>query len=155
MLTLGSRRVGARLTTFVAVAAALMAPGAASAHTDLLGTTPADGARLEETPAAVVVRYSAPLGAADGATVTVGGQAVGGTPRLSTRDAARVVIPVRAGSRFGEFRVQWEVRSADGHALTGRTAFTVEAPSLRASSARVARQVLRAAAGLRVAIDGI
>jgi methionine-rich copper-binding protein CopC len=148
-------RSRAHVAAFAAVATALVAPGVASAHTDLLGTTPADGARLTEAPPAVVVRYSAPLGAVDGATVTVGGEAVGGTPRLSPRDAARLVIPLRAGGRSGDFRVQWEVRSADGHALTGRATFTIPELPAQAIAARVARQVLRAAAGLHAAVRGI
>jgi hypothetical protein len=102
----------------------------------------------------VVVRFSAPLGAVNGATVTAGGKAVGGTPRLSPRDAARLVIPLSAGGRSGDFRVQWEVRSADGHALTGRATFTIEGPPLRASAARVAHRVLEAAAGLHAPSAG-
>jgi methionine-rich copper-binding protein CopC len=38
-------------------------------------------------------------------------------PGWLIRDAARLVIPLRARGRTGEFRVEWEVRSADGHAL--------------------------------------
>jgi hypothetical protein len=51
--------------------------------------------------------------------------------------------------------VEWEVRSADGHALSGRVAFTVAEPPVPVFAARVAPQVLRAAAGLHAAARAI
>lgn len=127
----GVRSVPARsaaVRAFVVLAALLLmvltdAP-AARAHDALAGSTPADGATLDQPPAEVVLTYSAEL--LDAAqTVLVadaGGVTVAqGSPTVSGRTAV-LALPTLAA---GQYTVSWSVVSSDGHRIEGRFAFTV------------------------------
>ena len=145
------RRVTRRLPILVACACALALPGAAAAHAGLVGTSPADGARLTAPPPAVVARYSEPLADVTEAVVTVDGTAVSGPgrARLATDDATRARIPLPASLRGGRVTVRWTVRSADAHLLEDGIVFTVARPTLRADLRSIAAALDAAAGALR------
>lgn len=100
---------------------------AATAHTDLLFSTPDDGAVLAAAPAEVVLTFSEELlpGAVEvsvqdsaGVVVTVG------DPRVAGSDVIATWPPGVVGP---EFTVNYRVVSADGHPVTGSIGFTVTA----------------------------
>ncbi|WP_217913810.1 copper resistance CopC family protein [Miltoncostaea marina] len=129
-----------------ATVALLALPALASAHTEVAGSSPPDGARLAQAPSVIVVRYSAPLAEVVDASARLDGQDVtGGPPRLVRTDAARVRIPIDAAGRGGRLSVRWTVRSADAHLLEGAASFAVARPNVLQAVRRVA-VALRAAA---------
>ena len=129
--------------------ALLLVPASALGHTDLVATSPAEGSRLPSAPSGVVVRYSAPLAEVVEASVTVGGESLGGTARLSPADAGRFRIPVTAGASHGRFTARWVVRSEDAHLLRGEVSFTVPSPPVIDQVRQVARLVSATATALR------
>ena len=107
---------------------AVLLPAVALGHTDVTGTTPADGATVERTPSAVVVEWSAPPARLDAASVTVAGTDVSGSARIDPEDARRLVIPIQ-GSAPGSYEAEWQVTAADGHRMVGSMSFTVSGAS--------------------------
>jgi copper transport protein len=115
-----------RLTLLGAVLAALLVPGAASAHAVLETAVPATQSRIEQPPDRVVLTFSEPLAiaatavrvyAADGTVVS----------REATLSDDRLVVstPVR-GARVGEsYTVRWRVTGTDGHSPAGVFTFGV------------------------------
>jgi copper transport protein len=95
-------------------------------HAELVSTSPADGARLEQPPSVVSLRFSEPVSVvggglriepadpATGPTVAVGRPAVRG-------DVVR--WPVTGRLSQGTYVVRWRVVSDDGHPEAGAFAF--------------------------------
>ena len=106
------------------MAVAVAAP--ASAHDELIGTDPADGAVVETLPGELTLTYSGVLLTGDGATEISVTDAAG--TDLTTGDP--VVDGVRvtqalAGSPSGAVEVAWRVVSSDGHPISGTFSFSV------------------------------
>ncbi len=139
------RIVGPLLGALVAL---LVGLSPALAHTDVVATVPAEGARLASAPAEVRVTYGQPLLSVEEAAVTVEGSSVAGRPRLGRGDPGTVVIPV-ADERTGVHTVSWTVLAADGHALVGTTSFSVRGPAMSAMLRPVSRALVAAGVGLR------
>lgn len=96
----------------------------ASAHTELVRSTPADGAELKRAPERLTLVFDEPVALADVRVVTMDGNRLP-VSRLG-RDGVRVALP-RSGA--GETAVTWSViDEEDGHASSGRIAFAVAAP---------------------------
>ena len=116
-------RRAARLTGIV-VAATLAAPAAASAHANLVDTSPRNGAALTRAPARVVVRFDDAVRAAPGnaAVRNGGGSVLAGKTRAHGRT---LVLPLRQGLRRGDYSVRWSAVSDDGHIVQGVLAFSV------------------------------
>ncbi|MBN8294831.1 copper resistance protein CopC/CopD [Rhodobacter sp. NTK016B] len=98
------------------VLALLLAPAQASAHAQLHGTDPAEGAVLQAWPEAVTLSFSegvAPLVlrwvAPDGSTTEVEGRA----------ENADLVVPPPDQDATGSYLLSWRVTSADGHPVGG------------------------------------
>jgi copper transport protein len=113
----------ARLIVLLA-AATLAVPVAASAHTNLVRTVPANRAVLAHSPARVVVRFDDDVRVAPGnAAIRNGdGSIVRSTPSAHGKT---LVIPVRAGLAEGDYSVRWSAVSDDGHVVQGVLAFGV------------------------------
>lgn len=99
----------------------------ASAHAELLGTTPSNGEHLATSPTEIVLRFSenvAPV--RDGFAVldARGRKAVDAQGELVDGDATRVRLPVR-GLDNGVYSVTWRVVSADSHPVHGAFVFSV------------------------------
>src|SRR5688572_26832127 len=94
------------------IAAPLAGPAvAAQAHAQLVGTTPANGARLDSAPAEIVLRFSERiLLVRDGIRLldTRGAARAAGPARVdpSGREA---ILPVPAGLETGVYIVSWRV----------------------------------------------
>jgi methionine-rich copper-binding protein CopC len=113
--------VGLLLATAAATAFGTAAP--ASAHTDLLGSSPADGQRVAVATDHVALEFESPLLAgavdvrvsgADGASVATG------APRVTD---TLVVVPVEL-SGPGRYDVAYRATATDGHPVTGSLSFT-------------------------------
>ena len=115
-----------RLVATAALALGLVGVGAsaASAHSGLLSTDPADGANLPIAPAQVVLTFNEPpqpIGTQvqvldpNGETIASGPPTVTGT---------RITQPLREARPAGTYTVQWRMTSADGHPLSGQYTFT-------------------------------
>lgn len=93
----------------------------ATAHTALLSVDPADGARLETAPDRIVLTFNEPIRQPSDASVSVDG---------STRDVdvsvdgPRLVVTL-ADPVPGSYELNYRVLSADGHPVSGSSAFTV------------------------------
>jgi copper transport protein len=96
----------------------------ASAHTELVRSTPADGAELKRAPERLALVFDEPVALADVRVVTMDGNRLP-VSRLG-RDSVRVALP-RSGA--DETAVTWSViDEEDGHASSGRIAFAFAAP---------------------------
>ena len=119
-----------RLTTTLALSAALLglwcAP--ALAHAQLLGSEPAAGDRLRESPDQVRLRFSEPV-EAEFSPLEVydsGGDRVDEDDARVDPDDAKVVL-VGLGEELpeGSYTVDWRVTSIDGHVVDGTYEFAV------------------------------
>src|SRR6266511_2858610 len=116
-----SHRTAGVAAVFVAV---ILATGSrpASAHAELVGTTPKAGTRVGTAPGAVVLTFSETMEPRlSKAVVTTpdGGRVTG--PGSGTR----ITVPLTTNAP-GVYRVAWKVVSADdGHTTTGSFQFSV------------------------------
>ncbi|QFU87047.1 copper resistance CopC family protein [Amycolatopsis sp. YIM 10] len=119
------------LTAFVLLATA----GTASAHTKLESSDPAEGATLEAAPSQLTLRFSE-LVKVETSKVTVTG------PNASEWQvgplAAKgpvLTVPVTPAGPAGEYAVNYEVTSVDGHTVNGTTRFTLTKEATPAGAA--------------------
>lgn len=98
---------------------------AASAHSALVGSDPADGASTATGPATVALTFNEAVQPGF-TTVTVvgpgGNQWQAGPP---TEDGSVVTVPVRPLGPAGEYTVGYRVLSADSHPVQGAVRFTL------------------------------
>ncbi|MBN6033813.1 copper resistance CopC family protein [Amycolatopsis sp. 195334CR] len=119
------------LTAFVLLATA----GTASAHTKLESSDPAEGASLEAAPTQLTLRFSE-LVKVETSKVTVTG------PNASEWQVGQLAakgpvltVPVTPAGPAGEYAVNYEVTSADGHSVNGTTRFTLTKEATPAGAA--------------------
>lgn len=120
-----------RLLWVVLCAVAVTALGAApaSAHDDLLGTTPADGTTLATAPDQVVLTFTDPAVALGTQVVVTGPDGTDLAQGAVQLVGSTVVQPLAAARPAGVYRVDWRVTSADGHPVSNTFTFTVTSPS--------------------------
>ena len=113
----------------LALAAALWAVPAASAHSVLLSISPPDGATVPTAPAQVVVTFNEDVNTtfsviqvtdAGGRDVNSGHTVVSGP---------KVIQALRANLPGGTYRIAYKVISSDGHPVSGVSTFVVGSPS--------------------------
>ncbi|WP_417555312.1 copper resistance CopC family protein [Microbacterium sp.] len=116
----------------VAAAAVLMVAAPASAHDQLVSSTPAAGSEVTTVPEQVVLTFSnnvLSLSDNSGTAMTVvgadGTDWVGGDPAIL---ADTVTVPLKPGMPNGAYDVTWKIVSADGHPTSGEFSFTLAAP---------------------------
>lgn len=136
----------------ILVVLAVLVPGAgAQAHAALREINPADGARLDTPPSAVRLTFTEDVlqGTAQLQLTGPAGQVE--TP--VTSDGAVVSGAVPPDLAPGAYTLLWRVTSADGHPISGRSAFTVLAaapsagPTTEPGSDAVAESSTLSAAG--------
>lgn len=116
----------------VAVVAVLAVAAPASAHDELVSSSPAFDAQLTAAPEQVVLTFSGDLLALaddnNGTAMTVvdeaGADWVAGDPVI---DADTLTVPLKSGMPNGSFTVTWQVVSSDGHPTSGEYAFSLAA----------------------------
>jgi copper transport protein len=114
-----------------AILAVPMSGTPALAHSAFVGSTPAPGSRLAETPAEVTLRFTEPLNRRLSTARLV---AVDGGERfpveVSAPSAKRLSLIPGGPLPRGAYRVEWHtVSTLDGHALEGTFSFGVRAPA--------------------------
>ncbi|MFB6901076.1 copper resistance CopC family protein [Streptomyces hydrogenans] len=117
---------------------AVSAPPAA-AHTELNGSDPANDAVLDAVPRTVTLTFSDPMSQAYAQLAVTGpdSAALGdGAPAVAGRE---VTLSLKEARTAGRYTVGYRVVSADGHPVSGTSAFTVRpahtAPSAAATPA--------------------
>jgi hypothetical protein len=117
------RRWGAALA---GAAVCLVAALPAVAHTELIGSSPADGATLTTPPAKVLLEFSEPVQTEFGQVAVLDDADVHyeqGNPQIVGATVTQGVDELSAGT----YRISYRVGSADGHPITGTLTFTVTA----------------------------
>ncbi|MGW5051415.1 copper resistance CopC family protein [Actinokineospora sp. NPDC004072] len=103
--------------------------GPARAHTQLIGSSPAEGASLPVAPRQLQLTFNEPIQAGF-STVTVTGldgtQWTLGQPAV---DNTVLTVPVRQAGPAGQHTLGYRVLSADGHPVSGTVRFTLTAPA--------------------------
>jgi len=102
----------------------------AAAHIRLVSATPEDGAALGRPPSVVILGFNEPP-LTLGTTVKVlgpGGEVQSGRPEVVDTAVRQALQP---GAAPGKYEVVWRVTSEDGHPITGRLSFTVQAAASR------------------------
>ena len=121
------RRSFALLT--LAMALVVIPAAAASAHAELVSTTPGDQAIVTQSPPSIRLRFS------EGVTVQPDGVRVldGDAKRVDRGEAKRsgseVTVPIEADLAPGSYLVAWRVISDDSHPVHGAFTFSVSTAS--------------------------
>ncbi len=105
-----------------AIAALLLVPGVARAHTALVRAEPALKSVLKACPTRVYLVFSEPL---EPAMASIGVNGVKLASSGDPHDVHAVLAPFTCPGP-GTYSVSWHVVSADGHAVDGKYMFTVE-----------------------------
>src|SRR5919109_1701925 len=120
-------RTGAR----IAVALALLLPAAVYAHGTLRKSEPANGATLRAAPRVIRLTFNEAPQLAFTRVELFGpdSQRVALSPlRIAAPDSARAVVADIVGPlRAGQYRIQWQITSVDGHPVRGTIAFQIAA----------------------------
>ncbi|WP_394279023.1 copper resistance protein CopC [Microbacterium sp.] len=138
------------LATVVAVAAP------ASAHDELLASTPTAQAQLHELPAEIELTFSAAI-LPDGAEIAViddeGDNRVASDPAIGT-NTLTVALDEPGDTSDAGYLVQWRVVSSDGHPISGTIPFAVGsvAPPAGDTTAAAPIQAATADAGTPIAV---
>src|SRR4051812_35164669 len=114
------------LVSLLTAAVLLLLPSApASAHAELLESTPANGARLARPPAEVTLTFTESVHLIDGGVrlVDSGGHTV--STKTPVAQGHTVRWPMPSGLDDGRYLVDWRVLSADGHPGGGGLSFGV------------------------------
>lgn len=123
-------RLPGRVLALLLLAGSVLFAGAApaSAHSELIGSDPADGSSAATGPSRVALTFSEAVQTGF-TTVTVigpgGAQWQAGPP---VQDGAVVTVPVRPLGPAGEYTIGYRVVSADSHPVQGSVRFTLTAP---------------------------
>lgn len=126
------RRPGrALLTVLLAVLLTVVAAPAATAHTELVGTDPADGQVLAHPPSTLTLTFTEPVGVAPQAVQLLDASGEPVPLDVQALDSTVGLTPSAAlGS--GTHTVAWRVVSSDGHPISGSFSFAVGAPTTTA-----------------------
>jgi copper transport protein len=121
-----SPRSALATVALVALVLTLATAAPASAHADLLETTPAPEEVLDDGPDTVDLRYTEPVQASSGGVRVFGpdGERVD-RGSIDQRDGGELLrVPIEAGDE-GTYTVSWRVTSEDGHTISGAFVFHV------------------------------
>lgn len=102
----------------------LMGAQAASAHAELLSTTPENGAVLDEAPAEAVLTFNEPVQLIDGSIRLFPGDEDPLTLDAHVNNTS-VIAALPADLADGAYALSYRVVSADGHPISGAITFTI------------------------------
>jgi copper transport protein len=127
------RRRGFTLACAIAFAALVASAGPASAHAELVGSTPGGGTVVGTEPAQVTLRFSEEIVLKLSAVKVIGpdGRRLdAGPPAEGPSGEDSLAVGLAPDPGHGTFVVEWQVTAADdGHASSGDVMFAVGAPS--------------------------
>lgn len=109
----------------VAVLAVLSAAVPASAHDELIASSPTAGEALTEAPASVSLEFSADVLTTGAVIVIADGRGTDWAAAPAVPQGSSVTADVRAGMPDAGYELRWRVVSADGHPISGIIPFTV------------------------------
>ncbi|MBM3714798.1 MAG: copper resistance protein CopC [Actinobacteria bacterium] len=154
----------------VAVVVVLTSAAPASAHDELLSSSPVAGENLPSPPEEITLTYSADVLDMGAEVVVADGDGtdwVAGDPVVAS---GVVSVPLQEGMPDAGYEVRWRVVSSDGHPISGLIPFTVgdgaplertassptaaadDAASVPAEAGGIPRPVFVGAAGAVVAV---
>ena len=115
---------GAIMRSFLVFASLLGAAGSALAHSELRRSAPAASAVLEQAPDRIELYFNESVQLTALRLHRVGGDEIA-LPRRTIRQATSetIALPPLAP---GDYRAEWRIISADGHAAGGAIPFRVE-----------------------------
>jgi copper transport protein len=136
------------------LAVCMLLPALVHGHARLAGSEPADGAVLEQLPAAVLLTFSEPVRPASLQLLDLSGVRA---PAALEPDLAgpQVIAALPDGLPPGRYLVEYRVLAADGHAVRGKLGFTLATapPGAVAGAEPVVGDVLPPRPGPPEAID--
>ncbi|RSD10920.1 copper resistance CopC/CopD family protein [Amycolatopsis eburnea] len=118
----------------------LLSATPASAHVEVVSSTPGDGARLSAAPSLVSVTLSENVGIQPGSikVVDLAGKQVDAGPVFQPgEDAEQLAVKLRPGLPDGSYLVEYAFVSADSHPVRGTFAFVVGTGPLVTSAGAV------------------
>ncbi|WP_166426672.1 copper resistance CopC family protein [Labedella populi] len=126
-----SRRLGAAAaaTALGIVLAATTAIAPASAHDELVASTPTAGETLDPAPSEITLTYSdnvLEVGIEVSVTDAGGAEYVADEPVV---DGSTVTVALDSDMPGGSYQADWRVVSSDGHPISGTIPFTVTTPA--------------------------
>lgn len=123
------------LLLLIALGALLALASPANAHAALIGSTPAPGSTIGDSPTEITITFSEHVSVVEGKVIVLApdGKKISGPPTV-TGDVLH--IPVRKAAKpLGTYLVSYRVISADTHPVGGAVTFSVGAPSATPPSA--------------------
>ncbi|WP_078941370.1 copper resistance CopC/CopD family protein [Streptomyces cellulosae] len=109
------------------------APQTASAHTELVSSSPKDGAHLKKAPDRLTLTFDEPVALDDVRVLTVDGDRLPVT--RAAKGGTRAVRVALATPAHGDLAVVWSVvDEEDGHPSSGRIALSIGAPAKKAAT---------------------
>ncbi|MFV2083035.1 copper resistance CopC family protein [Micromonospora sp. LOL_021] len=117
---------GMLLAVVVGLLAVLFGASPAQAHNVLTGSDPADGAELAQAPETVRLTFLANLSQEQTELSVTGPDGAAASTGSPVVDGKAVSVPFRPGPA-GEYTVDYNVLSTDGHWVKGTLAFTLTA----------------------------
>jgi copper transport protein len=118
-------RRGLLTALFSAVVLLVVPSSPASAHAELLSSTPSNGASLSRPPADVTLTFTESVHLIDGAIRLLDGKGHAVSTPSPTVAGHTVRWPMPKDLADGRYLVDWRVISADGHPVAGAFAFGV------------------------------
>jgi methionine-rich copper-binding protein CopC len=130
------RRHGWRVAVVAVAAGAtlLMGAGPASAHPNLISTTPKDGAQVSSPPGSIVIAFDEAVKMAPQGTRIVDpkGRVVPSTSKLSNKNKTLTITPAKKLGK-GMYAAAYNLFSVEGHFVPGAIAFSVATPTSKGS----------------------
>ena len=108
----------------------LLAQGVVFAHTELVSAEPAVGERLTEAPSQITLKFNEPLGA--GSSITLRDAALREISLNSSSANGEMLMATVDSLETGAYTVEYNVVSADGHAINGSYQFGIDLTQRRA-----------------------
>ena len=116
---------GLVLAVLLALGGVLGSATSAAAHDKLESSTPKPGANLATPPATVMLTFNNPVFKLGSRIRVVGptGDVAVGQPTFGKQVARQ---PIRPDAPAGDYTVEWQVTSSDGHPIAGTFSFSVQ-----------------------------
>jgi methionine-rich copper-binding protein CopC len=118
-----SRRIVAGIVVAFAAVLAVAAP--ASAHDELLSSTPDTGQRLAEAPTQVTLTFSADVLDTGAAVIVADAEGHDWAATEPVLDGSTVTVELQPDMPAAGYEVRWRVVSSDGHPIAGTVPFTI------------------------------
>jgi len=130
------RRIAAVL--LLAALCCVWQAGPASAHTDVVWSSPAEGASLPFPPNQIAIRTSDPvdLGLSQVVVHDGNGRALTVSDKALTQGASVILVTLDEEGAWGQWTIDYRIVGPDGHPVTGRIDFAVGEPAQAASESQ-------------------